>query len=299
MSGPERPGGGATGPGRRLLITGASGYLGQRLVELAAARAEVVGTHLASPASTVTAGRPMRLDVTDANAVRNALALLRPVAVINAAAANPGAGDDAIATVNPHGARAVAAACGALGIRLVHVSTDVVHDGRSAPYADDAAASPIDPYGRAKARGEAEVAEHCPSAAIVRTSLIYGLERRDRGTEGFVRRLDAGERLQLFTDVIRQPVWVDALSDALVALALDDRAESGTINVVGARALSRADFGRRMLAHWGVDADDRIDEIEAGTRFPDVPLDLRMRRDRATALGYAQPGVDEVLAAAG
>jgi dTDP-4-dehydrorhamnose reductase len=240
----------------------------------------------------------MRLDVTDAAAVRNALALLRPAAVIHAAAANPGAGDDAVAGVNPDGARAVAAACGALAIRLVHVSTDVVHDGRAAPYADDVGPSPLDTYGRAKARAEAEVAEHCPTAAIVRTSLIYGLDRRDRGTEGFVRRLDAGERLQLFTDVIRQPVWVDALSDALLALALSDRSEAGTINVVGARALSRAEFGRRMLAHWGVDADDRIDEVEAATRFPHVPLDLRMRRDRATALGYAQPGVDEVLAEA-
>ena len=36
------------------------------------------------------------------------------------------------------------------------------------------------------------------NAALVRTSLIYGLQEMDRGTEGFVLRHRSGERVRLF-----------------------------------------------------------------------------------------------------
>ncbi len=56
-------------------------------------------------------------------------------------------------------------------------------------------------------------------AAIVRTSLIYGLHQMDNGTRSFAERLRDGREVGLFSDVLRQPVWVETLAAALLELA--------------------------------------------------------------------------------
>ena len=119
---------------------------------------------------------------------------------------------------------------------------------------------------------------------------------------GFVDRLRRGEQLALFTDVIRQPVWVEALADGLVRLATEHTGVAGVVNLAGDQALDRAGFGRRLLRHWGVDPGTlggQLTEARAAEHTTDVPLDLRLRLDRAAALGLSCPGVDEVLAAHG
>jgi len=287
-----------------LLVTGATGYLGRRVVARAVAHAAGSAATVvvaASRAGTAPGGAtPLALDLLAPEAVARAVAELRPDAVLHLAAANPGAPEHLFDLVNAGGARAVAEAVGRLGggCRLVSVSTDVVHDGRRAPYADDAEPSPLSAYGRSKAEGEVAVLEACPGAAVVRTSLIYGLDEVDRSTAGFVSALERGGTVTLFSDVWRQPVWVESLAEALVDLALVRTQVRGRLNVAGRQVLSRAGFGRRLLEHFAVPGRRAVREGPAAGR-PDVPLDLRLRLDRADQLGYELPGVDDVLAAAG
>jgi dTDP-4-dehydrorhamnose reductase len=119
-----------------------------------------------------------------------------------------------------------------------------------------------------------------------------------------VQALQAGRWVGLFRDVIRQPVWVEALAGGLVVLATGLAGEAGVMNLAGSQALDRAAFARRMLRYWNVEPSrwgGGVDEVRAGDepdRFGDVPLDLRLSLQRATALGLACPGVDEVLSGA-
>lgn len=284
-----------------IVVTGASGYLGQTLVPWLAARARVVAVYRNQPPASSDA-TPLQLDLSDRAATLSAFRHLQPDAVIHAAAANPGAPLDELQSTNVGAATNVAQACSDLGAgcRLVHVSTDVLHDGHRAPYADDASPSPISAYGRTKAVGEATVLELCPTAVAVRTSLIYGLIAVDRGTQGFIERLARAETVRLFADVIRQPVWVDALSESLARLALDDelRQVSGSLNVAGSQALSRAEFGRRLLEWWKVPIGEHVQDISAAD-FPEVNLDLRLTLERARSLGLPLNGFDEVLPPSG
>ena len=117
----------------------------------------------------------------------------------------------------------------------------------------------------------------------------------DHGTAGFAARLQAGEPVRLFSDVVRQPVWVETLAEALLRLAGNDFA--GFLNVAGSQALSRDRFGRAMLEWWDVPGRERIETVRAADLAPAVPPDLRLRLERAkTVLGIELPGVDEVLA---
>ncbi len=141
------------------------------------------------------------------------------------------------------------------------VSTDVLHDGTAGPYPDDATPTPLDIYGRSKAEGEAAVLDGLPSALVVRTSLMYAVDEMDRGTAGFARRLAAGEPLRLFTDVWRNPVWVETLADALVRLAATEA--SGILNVAGAEAMTRETYALALLDYWGIDDLGRYEPVRA------------------------------------
>ncbi|MFQ5612085.1 MAG: SDR family oxidoreductase [Anaerolineae bacterium] len=280
----------------RLLITGASGYLGRRLARRAATTGFEVIAAYGRQWAKVTAGRPLALDVTDAQAVRRAVASHRPQVIVHCAAANPGRPEAEMMAVNAEGSRHVAEAATAAGARLIHLSTDVVFDGRHPPYDEDAPLSPVNPYGRSKAAAETAVLETAPGATVVRTSLIYDLDEVDRSNAGFIDRLRSGQPLVLWTDVIRQPVWAATLVSALLELAGGHPPPSGILNIAGGQALNRWEFGRRMLAYWGAEGAENLQAgLAAAEPFP-VPLDLRLDLGRAQSL-LATPllGVDEVL----
>ena len=296
-----------------LLIIGGSGYLGRHLSRKAtetAAYASKFGVYATYHRNVdrVKVGRPVPLDVTNREAVLDRIRELRPHAIIHTAAINPGGGsEEQMMAVNARGSRHVAEAASGVGARLVHVSSDVVHDGQHAPYSDDVLPSPINGYARSKVEAEAAVAELKPQAAIVRTSLIYGLAEMDRGTAGFVERIEAGEVLTLFSDAIRQPVCVDSLGEALLRLAALDAADvasltdaskfAGTLNVAGRQAMTREEFGRKMLAWWNVDLRGLVRSVRAADVCEPIPLDLRLTTDKAErVLHMVFPGVDEVLA---
>lgn len=276
-----------------ILVTGASGYLAHRLVPISCQYGHVVGT--ARQVDQIHAdAEPHYLDIRDQHQVDELVNALQPAVIIHTAACNPGPDNSQMDAINHVGTRHIAIAAARKRCRLVHVSTDVVHDGLNAPYDDAAQADPINDYGRSKALGEQAVLTNHPDSIAVRTSLIYGLDQMDRGTEGFQQRIADGNVLSLFSDVIRQPVWVDSLALALVELAFTHTDQSGLLNIAGEQAMSRADFATRLLRHWQIDIPSTTREI-SGADVRGVPLDLRLNLDRATRLGFELPGVDEVL----
>jgi len=280
---------------KKILITGASGYLAQALVPIAAELADVVG--IARNADAINRDvHAISVDIEDRAAVLDVVLSQKPDAVIHCAAINPGGSDASMFAINERGTGHVADAVKELGCRLVSVSSDTVLSGNNAPYADNAPSSPLseNAYAVSKARGEALITSRVPSAAIARTSLIYGTDKIDRGTQGFSMRLAAGDSLQLFTDVIRQPVDSVSLSRSLCALALEHVDESGLLNIVGDEAMSRYTFGVRMLDFWGIDYKDRVEQT-SGVGIAGLPIDLRMTMGRARALGLHTPSLSEVL----
>lgn len=258
----------------RLLITAGSSYLGQHLLPLAhAAGHEVRYTWFTRDPLALAGGAYCDLRRPD---VLAALAAdFRPQAIIHLGASNR---TPDMHTVIVAGAQAAADAAAACRARLIHISTDVIFDGTAAPYDESALPTPIHAYGRAKAQAEQIVAAW-PDHLIVRTSLIYSLRLIDAGTAWMRDALARGERLTLFSDHWRNPVQADDLSAACLALA--GMAYRGVLNVAGADALTRADYGRRLLRYWGIAAAGAVDRADDSGRFP---KDCRLAIDRAQAL---------------
>lgn len=272
----------------RVVVFGGSGWVGTVLVPL-----------LEEGAAEVLAPPRAELDLEDAGAITRYVERAGPTAVVNVAAANPGASEVLFDPINVRAAEAMAAGARAVGARLVHVSSDAGLDGRSAPYADDAAMNPLTPYGRSKAEGEARVLAACPAAVVVRTSLLWDPDVMDRGTAGFAGRLEAGESCRLFTDEIRCPLPRRVLAACLADLLRVSWV--GPLNVAGREAVSRLDFGILLLDHFGVAGLHRIEGIRSAdltaAGAPPRPLDLTLDVTRAERLlGRRLPGVRDVLA---
>lgn len=280
---------------KKVLITGASGYLANALLPCVAQRADVTG--IARKAAAINESvEAASMDITQRESVFDLIADLKPDAIIHCAACNPGGTDEQMFAINDVGTKHIAQAANEFNCRLVSVSSDTVLNGKTAPYSDDAPVSPLpsNAYAISKARGEAHITSIAPNAVVVRTSLIYGTNAMDRGTAGFVERLNAGETLSLFNDVIRQPVHDKALSEGLCKLALDHCDVAGVMALVGDEAMSRYAFGLRMLDFWNIDYEGRV-ESNSAAQLPGVPLDLTIMMQRAYELGLDTPGVSSVL----
>jgi dTDP-4-dehydrorhamnose reductase len=240
----------------RLLITGGTGYLGTTL----ARRASDAGWAVGAPGSA-------ELDVRDRAAVEDALAGFAPTLVVNAAYRQDTPDEWSI---NAGGAGTVASACGAAGVRLIHISTDVVFDGARRDYVEEDVPSPISDYGRSKAEGERLVAEAHPAALIVRTSLLYG------GAIPSKHELAARDPSRtFFTDELRCPAQVDDLAAAVLELAGSDL--GGLLHVAGPDAVSRCEFAR-LLAGSDVRCAKSTDLGIAR------PLDCTLDSSRASSL---------------
>ena len=276
----------------RLLITGGSGYLGRHLAPLAARGCAVAYTYFAGEPLAQTGLTGFRLDIRDGAAVAALAAQWRPHAIIHTAGSNR---TPDMAAVIVQGARHVAAAATQVGARLIHLSSDVVLDGAGGPYTESAATQPLHAYGQAKATAET-LAQATPNHVIVRTSLIYGLRRMDWSASWMASALQRGETVTLFTNQWRNPISAKTLSAALLELV--EHPYTGILHLAGRQALTRAEFGLRLLDYWAVRERDTL------RLAPDLsglyPLDCRLDTTLAGQLLQTPlPGVDEVLAGEG
>lgn len=271
-----------------LLIIGGSGLLGRAIGRVAPRATDA--THWSnSPGADAIAWH--RIDLSDGGArAADLLRERRPRSVINAAYVQ---GGDTLDPVTRRTPGELAVACAEIGARFVHVSTDVVFDGRTdRPYREDDPTSPMHDYGAAKADAEAAVADADPSAVIVRTSLLYG----DADDPGPQVRMTTDPDVTFFDDETRNPIAVRSLASACVELATDpDLADlTGLLHVAGADLVDRFTFARLVAPLVGVDpaSINGAPGPPSDTRPKRCPLDSSLARSR---LRTPLPGVFEVL----
>lgn len=244
----------------KLVVTGASGFLGREVCLAALRRGHDVIALGGSRAPTIPDVKQARAFDLCAEAALEALLLEEfPQAVVHCAAlptietclADP-AKAKALNTEVP---RKLAQLCFHVGAKLVHLSTDTVFDGVAGNYQPTDTPAPLNLYGETKAAAEVEVLRYGREhAAVLRTSPIIG--NSPGGDRGLHERLflgwKEGRAASLFTDEIRQPVEVSNLAD--VTIELCERANlSGLFHWAGTEALSRHEIGVRIARHFGLD----------------------------------------------
>lgn len=231
----------------KILLTGASGQLGQSFRELFP---DVVATyHHAHPGG-------IAMPVEDAAACERVIAEARPDWVLHAAAMTNVDGcerdPEAARRANALGSENVARACMRAGARLLVVSTDYVYDGRKGSYREEDATNPISVYGASKLEGERLALQSVPDAIIARTSVVFGPHKKNFVT-WLVEELRAGRGVRIVEDQFVNPTLTSDLSEQL--LALMRAGERGVFHTAGATSLSRLEMALQTAAAFGLDAD--------------------------------------------
>jgi dTDP-4-dehydrorhamnose reductase len=283
---------------QKLLITGASGFLGWNLCQVAAVNWEVYGTYFSRPVN-LPGITPLHIDLKNFQDLKTLFQTVRPDAVIHLAAeANLNRCQEQPETshlLNVTLARTVAGLCADSEIPCAFSSTDQVFNGLNPPYRETDPVCPINRYGEQKALAEVEMQSCYPAIAICRMPLMFGAVPPTASSflQPFIQTLKEGRELNLFVDEIRTPVSGTTAAKGLL-LALQQ--VHGLIHLGGKERISRYDFGRLMvevleLPAAGLKASHQQDVKMAAPRPPDVSLDS----SRAFELGYAPPSLREEL----
>jgi dTDP-4-dehydrorhamnose reductase len=157
--------------------------------------------------------------------------------------------------INAQGARNVAEACGAVGARLIHISTDFVFSGDlGRPYDETDAVDPVNVYGQSKLAGEREVFQACASSTVVRTQWLYGRPGRSfpRAILNLAKtRTEAG--LRIVDDQIGAPTWTVHLAQKLAWLVEQRNSLPGVVHINNAGECSRYEWVVELLRAAGLD----------------------------------------------
>jgi dTDP-4-dehydrorhamnose reductase len=205
----------------KVLVTGAGGLLGSKLIELLSKQRDVQLVVTARTPLTITPStsvfRP--LDISLKDNVEDVLATERPDIIINTAAMTQV--DDCELNrekcweQNVTAVEYLAEACKKYKIHLIHVSTDFIFDGSHGPLTEEEEPGPVNYYGESKLAGELVVMDSGATWTIIRTVLVYGYTpglSRSNIVLWVKKSLEEGKNIKVVTDQYRTPTLAEDLA---------------------------------------------------------------------------------------
>jgi dTDP-4-dehydrorhamnose reductase len=284
----------------RLLITGASGLLGLNLALTAYSLGyDVIGW--ANDSFMLHAQFPvLQVNLLDKDQIRDRILRINPSLIIHCAALASLEGSEAdpelAKRLNAEVPGEIARVAFEHDIKMIHISTDAVFDGKRGGYTEADTPSPLNVYAQTKLEGEYAVSSANKDAIIARVNFYgWSLSGKRSLVEFFFNNLSQNIKVNGFKDVFFCPLYTRQLGLTLLEMAGKDL--KGLYHVLSSEALSKYDFGLKIARKFGFD-DQLVNPIllsESGltaTRSPNMTLSVeKLQRD----LGCTMPGQDECL----
>ena len=163
-----------------------------------------------------------QLDLADVDQIRQQVRAQRPDLIINAAAHTAvdqaESEADVAFAINAIAPGVLAEEAEALGIPLIHYSTDYVFDGnKPAPYTEVDTPNPLGVYGQSKLAGEQAIAAVGGEYLILRTSWVYSKHGKNFLLT-MQRLLQEKPHLRIVADQIGAPTWAGTIANSTRAL---------------------------------------------------------------------------------
>ncbi|WP_437920867.1 SDR family oxidoreductase [Sphingobacterium sp. LRF_L2] len=245
----------------KLLITGANGFLGQKLVE------KIVPTDQYIVYATSNRDNRNHLkegyiyissNFEQPDSLKQLLEEVKPDFIIHTAAIssveacenNPAA----CKKINIDSVLELGEYCKKYDKYLLFLSTDFVFDGENGPYTESDRTKSLNAYGSTKIAAEETLKKTNCRASILRTILVYGVNG-DRERSNLVlwakKQLEIGTTIRVVQDQWRMPTFVDDLVKACQT-ALEKEAE-GIYHISGSEMMSILEIAQGVASFWNLD----------------------------------------------
>jgi dTDP-4-dehydrorhamnose reductase len=245
----------------KILITGANGLLGQKLVELLSKKYGVKVLATSRGAARIKGLEPASyysLDVTDKTAVLNLFKKLQPEVIIHTAAMTQV--DDCelnredCKVANIEAVKNVVAGCKETNAHLVHLSTDFIFDGSEGPLTEEATPKPVNFYGETKLVAEKVILESGIGYGIARTVLVYGIVpglSRSNIILWVKKNLENKNTINVVDDQWRTPTLAEDLAQGCWLMAKNKA--TGVFNISGNDMLTPFDMAQMVADYFHLD----------------------------------------------
>jgi len=281
----------------KVLITGASGYLGSFLFEyFSRTIGKSYGTWITNP---VNSNNTFKLNLLNPDEVSGLIQRLAPIIIIHTAGLTDVDGCER----NPRSAfesnvqttKNVVEAAKSIGAKVVYISSEAVYKGaKKSPYSETDDTVPVNEYGRTKLMGEQIVKDSTVPYLITRVARIVGgspaqpLSRFDQA----IRALQQGSETQADSERIFTPTGNQHLAE-VINWWIQNGNPSAVLNVAAHDAITYMEFLQRVaseLQYLG-----KVTEKPLGTYFAPRPKYVTLDTRRLVAMGAPVTTVREVI----
>ncbi|MBC3845743.1 dTDP-4-dehydrorhamnose reductase [Winogradskyella echinorum] len=240
---------------KKIVVLGANGQLGKTIKNLD--EFDGVEFHFFSRVD---------LDITDKNKLATILANAGFDYCINCAAytnvENAEENTEEAFKINAEGARNIAEVCNTNGIKLIHISTDYVFDGKNKePYTVNDITNPINEYGKSKLQGELYIKEELDHYYIIRTSWLYSLYGKNF-LKTVIGKIENDEVLNITTEEEGTPTSCIDLSEFILHIIKEDTLPYGIYHFSANGSTTWYGFAKEIVRNFKPEKLDNIKPIE-------------------------------------
>ncbi len=285
---------------KKVLITGASGFLGHHFLKAYSTDYQIVGIYSETPIIGFKNISKHKFDFSndfESNNFCDFIEKERPDFILNfAAVANANfceLNPESSSKINIDLPTTLAKICQNLRIKLIHTSTDLVFDGERGNYTERDQLNPISIYGKHKKEAEKLIQSNNSSALILRLPLLFGLTPRGTGFfQNWVEKLKSKETLFAFTDEFRTAAAANRVVAGIKLLI--DKSASGIWHLGGKENCTRFEFATRLSTFLDIKNPNIKSSLRADVEMPAPRAkDVSLNSKKANSIGYAPLSLEE------
>jgi len=230
----------------KILLTGAKGQLGSECKEVLKTDYKIIDTDLEE------------FDITSWDTVIMTISQVSPDIILNCAGFTKvdecERNKEKSERINVEGPRNLAQGAARYEKMIVHLSSDLVFDGRKRfpqPYFEDDPMNPLSFYGITKMESELAVKQNAPHYILIRTGWLYGM----RG-DNFIRRIlkravqKDQEFIRVVDDQFGSPTWSFRLAQQIKTLI--DKGKEGVYHATAEGYCSRYEWAQYVLGRLDI-----------------------------------------------
>jgi dTDP-4-dehydrorhamnose reductase len=195
--------------------------------------------------------------------------------------------------VNVFGTQNIVNACKKANKKIVYISTDFVFNGQKKSYSEEDEPEPINWYAKTKYEGEKLITNSGLDYIIVRIAYPYrAFFKRGDFVRGLINKLEKKEKLEMITDHIMVPTFIDDIVNAIDALIQQN--QNGIFHVVGSQTITPYQAAIKIAQEFNLDETliSKTTRVKYFAGKAQRPFCLNLKNDKINNLGIEMSSFD-------